>query len=98
MSRPPISREISSNNLALHQQDTNPQLEKDAKAAEQAPKSPPPQLNQTTQTNQPNPSSDAGFSKEDWKKHGQGSDEQPAKNQEQPKEKSSQGDQQKSSS
>ena len=95
MSRPPISRENSSNNLALNQQDTNPQPDKDAKATDQAAKSPPPQLNQKTEENQPKPSGDTGFSKDDWTKHGQGSDEQPA--QKQPKEKSSQDDQQKSS-
>ena len=97
MSRPPINRENSSNNLVLNQQVTNPQPEKDAKATDQAAKSSPPKLNQKTEAKQPQPSGDTGFSKEDWSKHGQGSDEQPAKNQEQPKEKSSQGDKQKSS-
>jgi len=97
MSRPPISRENSSNNLGLNQQATDPQPEKDAKATDQAAKSSPPKLNQNSEATQPQPSGDTGFSKEDWKKHGQGSDEQPAKNQEQPKEKSSQGDEQKSS-
>ncbi len=97
MSRPPISIENSSNNLGLNQQATDPQPEKDAKATDQAAKSSPPKLNQNPEATQPQPSGDTGFSKEDWKKHGQGSDEQPAKNQEQPKEKSSQGDEQKSS-
>jgi hypothetical protein len=96
MSRPPISRENSSNNLALNQQVTNPQPEKDTKAAEQATKSKLPQLNQKTEAKQPQPSGDTGFSKEDWAKHGKGSDEQAE--QKQPKEKSSQGNQQKSSS
>ena len=96
MSRPPISRENSSNNLALNQQVTNPQPEKDTKAAEQATKSKFPQLNQKTEENQPKPSGDTGFSKDDWVKHGKGSDEQAE--QKQPKEKSSQGDEQKSSS
>jgi hypothetical protein len=98
MSRPPISRENSSNNLGLNQQATDPQPEKDAKATDQAAKSSPPKLNQNPEATQPQLSGDTGFSKEDWKKHGQGSDEQPAKNQEQPKEKSSQGNEQKSSS
>ena len=93
----PISRENSSNNLGLNQEDTDPQPEKDAKATDQAAKSSPPKLNQNPEATQPQPSGDTGFSKEDWKKHGKGSDEQPAKNQEQPKEKSSQGDEQKSS-
>ena len=96
MSRPPISRENSSTNLALNQQGTNPQPEKDTKATEQAAKSQPPQLNQKTEAKQPQPSGDTGFSKDDWTKHGKGSDEQAE--QKQPKEKSSQGDQQKSSS
>lgn len=96
MSRPPISRENSSTNLALNQQGTNPQTENDTKAAEQATKSKLPQLNQKTETNQPQPSGDAGFSKDAWTKHGQDTDEQPA--QKQPKEKSPQDDQQKSSS
>jgi hypothetical protein len=52
-------------------------------------------LNQKTEGNPPQSLGDAGFSKDNWTKHGKGSDEQPA--QKQPKEKSSQGDQQKSS-
>jgi len=98
MSRAPISRENSSTNLALNQQGTNPQPEKDTKATDQAAKSQPPQLNQKTEANQPKPSGDEGFSKDDWTKHGKGADEQSAQKQDQPKEKSSQGDQQKSSS
>ena len=94
MSRP-ISRENSSTNLALNQQDTNPQPEKNTKATDQAAKSSPPKLNQKTEGNPPQSLGDAGFSKDNWTKHGKGSDEQPA--QKQPKEKSSQGDQQKSS-
>ena len=97
MSRPPISRENSSNNLGLNQQATDPQPEKDAKATDQAAKSSPPKLNQKTEGKQPQPSGDTGFSKDDWTKQGQGSDEQPAQNKEQTKEKSSQGDEQKSS-
>ncbi len=95
MSRPPISRENSSNNLALNQQGTDTQPEKDGKAADKAPKSLPPQLNQKTEAKQPQPSGDTGFSKDDWTKQGKGSDDQPT--QKQTKEKSSQDDQQKSS-
>lgn len=40
MSRPPISRENSSNNLALNQQATDLQPKKDDKATDQATKSP----------------------------------------------------------
>ena len=97
MSRPPISIENSSNNLALNQQVTNPQPDKDTKAAEQATKSKLPQLNQKTEGNPSQSSGDAGFSKDDWTKHGKGADEQSAQKQDQPKEKSSQDDQQKSS-
>ena len=97
MSRPPISRENSSNNLALNQQATDLQPKKDDKATDQATKSPSPQLNQKTDAKQPQPYGDTGFSKDDWTKHGQGSDEQSAQKQDQPKEKSSQGDEQKSS-
>jgi hypothetical protein len=96
MSRPPISRENSSHNLARNVEVTNPPPDRDAKSAEQVVKSPPPQLQQKKEANQPQASSDKEFSKEEWKKHGQGSHEQPA--QQQPKEKSSQGDQEKSSS
>ena len=96
MSRPPISRENSSNNLTLNPQNTNLQPEKDPKAAEQATKSSAPLLNQKTEAKQPQNLGDAGFSKDDWTKHGQGADEQPA--QKQPKEKSPQDNQQKSSS
>ena len=67
MSRP-ISRENSSTNLALNQQNTNPQPEENTEAA----KSSPPKLNQKTEAKQPQPSGDTGFSKEDWSKHGQG--------------------------
>jgi hypothetical protein len=98
MSRPPISRENSSTNLALNQDVTAPPSQQNAKATDQAAKSPPPQLNQKTEANQPKPSGDEGFSKDDWTKHGKGADEQSAQKQDQPKEKSSQGDQQKSSS
>ena len=97
MSRPPISRENSSTNLALNQQDTNHQPDKDTKATDQTAKSPLPQLNQKTEAKQPQPSGDTGFSKDDWTKHGKGSDEQSAQKQDQTKEKSSQDDQQKSS-
>ena len=76
MSRPPISRENSSTNLALNQQDTNHQPDKDTKATDQTAKSPLPQLNQKTEAKQPQPSGDTGFSKDDWTKHGKGSDEQ----------------------
>jgi len=92
MSRP-ISRENSSTNLALNQQDTNPQPEKNTEAV----KSSPPKLNQKTEGNPPQSLGDAGFSKDNWTKHGKGSDEQSAQKQDQPKEKSSQDDQQKSS-
>ena len=98
MSRTPISRENSSNNLTLNPDVTPPPQQQDAKANEQAANPPVPQLTQKTEANQPQPSGDAGFSKADWKKHGQGSDEQSAQKQDHPKEKSSQGDEQKSSS
>ena len=96
MSTPPISRDNSRTNLVPEQKDTNPQPKKYPKADEQVPKSSPPLLNQKTEAKQPQNSGDAGFSKDDWEKHGQGTEEQPA--QKQPKEKSPQDDQQKSSS
>ena len=98
MSRPPISRENSSTNLALNLDVTTPPPQQNAKDTEQAANPPVPQLTQKTEANQPQPSGDTGFSKADWKKHGQGSDEESAQKQDQPNEKSSQGDQQKSSS